>query len=190
MAIQARLRPFVSFVAAAVLVLSFCAAQAQAPISVAPKTVKAGTSPTLTISSAGLVDLSRLRASQIDISPRDGISNIRVSDATPQRLTLSFSLAGTAAAGPLTIALKADDDLTVSLRFVVEAADIQLCSPANCRPPRACNGDVCAMPVCTADNCRPPRDCFNGVCRPAKTCRPACRFPKPVCDDGVCILPR
>src|SRR6266545_4173754 len=99
MTIVARLRSLTGFAAIGLLCLLVSAAQAQAPLSVTPKTVKTGTSPALTVSSTGFFDLSQVSASQISIAPGQGVSGLRVSNPTAQSLILSFDLASGASTG-------------------------------------------------------------------------------------------
>jgi hypothetical protein len=120
MTAHARLRLLVGLAAIAVLALFMATAQAQAPISVSPSNVQAGTTPTLTISSNGFFDLSQVAASQIDINPRDGVTNLRVSNATARSLTLSFDLASAAAGGDRMLSINALD-VTVSMKLAVAA---------------------------------------------------------------------
>jgi hypothetical protein len=161
-----RYRSLVGLTASALLVLlmSMTAAQ-QPPIGVSPRDVKPGTSPTLTISSSGFLDLSQVSASQVGIEPSDGVSNLRVGNASPQSLSLSFDLAASAAPGARALSISVND-VTVSVRVLVD--DPQVCRPA-CSPPR---------PVCD-----------DGICvRLPHACMPRCVSPK-VCDDGVCKTP-
>jgi len=175
----------------AVALLTFVSlAHAQAPLVVTPKTVRAGTTPALTITSNGFFDLSRIAVGQIAIAPNSGVSGMRVSNASPGSVILSFDLATTATSGPRTLSLEAND-VTVLLKFAVEAAP-QVCSARNCRAPSTCVNGVCTAPpppVCSPANCRLPRRCEDGVCvRPTlpPACVPRCRAPTPHCVDGVC----
>jgi hypothetical protein len=147
------------------LLVSASVAQAQAPISVAPKNVRVGTSPTVTISTNGFFDLSAVTASQLDISPRTGVSNIRVSNPSARSLTVSFDLARSAAIGPRLLIVTAHD-VSVSMGLVVEREprDPSLCTPANCRPPRQCQDGFCVRPIACVPRCRPPRVCEFGRC--------------------------
>ena len=152
-----RLRCLAGLVAVAGLSLFISAAQAQAPLSVSPTTVKAGTSPTLTVTSNGFFDLSQVRASQISIS-NSGVSNIQVIKATPQSLTFSFFLARNAAAVERSLSITGHG-LSVSLRLNVEAAE-KACR-SSCRPPSSCENGKCVRP--------PPRRC-NPPCGPREFC--------------------
>jgi hypothetical protein len=161
-------RSFAALVATAFLALLVSAAQAQ-PLT--PKTVKAGTSPTLTVNSSGFFDLSQVSASQISVNPGTGVSNIRIGNATPQSATVTFDIASAATPGQRMLVI-ATSDVTVSMRLQVEpgVVPVAACNPSNCRPPRACNDDgICArLPVCNP-GCRPPKECVAGN---------RCQFPR------------
>src|SRR5262245_18906807 len=116
MAMLARLRSVVCLIAT---ICVSSAALAQAPLTVDPKTVKAGTTPALTLTTNGFFDLSQVSVSQIAINPRDGISGLRVSNASPRSAILSFDLAAQAPSGQRTLSIEAND-VTVLIRFVVE----------------------------------------------------------------------
>jgi hypothetical protein len=169
------------------------AAQAQAPLSVAPKTVKTGTSPALTVSSTGFFDLSQISTSQVAITPGDGISGLRISNPSAQSLILSFDLASTASVGQRTLSISVDD-VTVSLKLAVERGPPPPCSPQNCRAPSTCVSGVCTAPPrreCGPSNCRPPRQCNDeGACVRPPVCNPACRPPKECQPGNRCALPQ
>jgi hypothetical protein len=187
MTTHARRQSFVAVIATAFLTLWVALAQAQ-PIT--PKTVKAGTSPTVTVNSSGFFDLSQVPASQISVSPATGVSNIRISNATPQSATVTFDLAATASAGQRMLVINATD-VTVSIKFVVEPGAVAACTASNCRPPRACNGNVCDLPACGPSNCRPPKRCNDdGICITPPVCTPACRPPRECQSGNRCELPK
>ena len=165
-------RTFVALVAAAILTLLVSQVQAQ-PLT--PTTVTTGTSPALTINSSGFFDLSQLSASQVRVSPGTDVSNIRVSNATPQSAIVTFDLASTAKAGQRMLVINGDS-VTVSLKFSVEAG-APVCSPSNCRPPKICDGDTCVRP--------PPRLVCTPRCRPPKECQVS-----PTTGHNVCMLPQ
>jgi hypothetical protein len=149
-----------------VLLVSANVAQAQAPISVSPKTVQAGTSPTLTVSTNGFFDLSAVTAEQIDITPRSGVTNLRVSNASARSLSASFTLASNATLGPRSLVIRAHG-VTVSLDLLVGRAprDPDVCTPQNCRPPRfECQDNICVRVIACVPRCRPPRVCEFGRC--------------------------
>src|SRR5262245_9510117 len=157
--------------ALSLFLVSSGAAQAQAPMSVSPQTVKGGTSPTLTVTSNGFFDLSQVKVSQIEITPPTDITNLQVSNASARSLTVSFQLGANAAAGSRALVITAND-ISVSMKLIVERAPVD---PGLCRP-----------------TCRPPRECIDGRCvRPPRPvmCRPACRPPR-ICNEvGRCELP-
>ncbi len=160
------------------------------PQPVTPKSVKTGTSASLTLNSSGFFDLSRVTASQIAINPSAGVSNVALRNGTPQSAALSFDLAATAPTGPRAIVITTDD-VTVSIKFMVERGTVAVCTANNCRPPRVCNGNVCELPECGPSNCRPPKRCTDdGLCIRAPVCSPACRPPKECQPGNVCALPR
>jgi len=138
------IRLFIGLIIALLLSFPISPAEAQ-PINISPKTVNAGTSPTLTISSsASFLNLSQVSAAQLDINPRDAISNIQIKNATAERLVLSFDVASTALGGDRALVIKITDDVNVSIRFVV-VRDPNVCSP-ECRPPARCESGVCKLP--------------------------------------------
>lgn len=187
MTINARFGSLVGLAATAVLSLFISMAQAQAPLSISPNTVKPGATPVVTavtVSSTGFFDLSQIRASQIGIIPRDGISNIQVSNAAPRQMTLSFTLAGNAPAGDRSLMFTVNE-VTVSLKLRV-VRDLPVCSPGNCAPPKTCEGGICIAPRCDETTCRSPRACHAGVCRTERTCTPRCRNDQ-ICNDGLCV---
>jgi Quinohemoprotein amine dehydrogenase, alpha subunit domain III len=180
-------RSFVALVATAFLTLLISPAQAE---PVTPKTVKAGTSPTLTVNSSGFFDLSQVSASQISVSPGTGISNIRVGNATPLSATVTLDIASTATPGQRMLVI-ATSDVTVSMRLLVEPGVVPVCTPANCRPPRECDGNACVMAACSPSNCRPPRACNDdGICARIPVCNPRCRPPKQCVATNRCEFPQ
>jgi hypothetical protein len=144
MTAHVRVRLLVVLVATILVSLFVSLAEAQ-PISISPNEVNAGTSPTLTISaSPSFLNLAQLNAMQLEISPANDISNFRIVSATAERLTLSFDLARTAIGGDRALNIKLGDDVTVSLKLVVDR-DPLVCSPA-CVPPRSCQAGRCQLP--------------------------------------------
>jgi hypothetical protein len=87
-------------------------------IFVAPSTVPAGGAATLTVNSAGGLDLSQLAPSQVTIAPSDGISNLSVGNATPNSLALSFSSTPCTPTGNRTLTI-ANHDISASATFAV-----------------------------------------------------------------------
>jgi hypothetical protein len=157
---------------------------------VTPKTVKAGTSPALTVNSSGFFDLSQVSASQISVSPGTGVSNIRVSNATPTSATVTFDIGSTAAPGERMLVIDAGD-VTVSIKLLVEAGAAPVCGPTNCHPPRVCDGDACVMPECSPANCHPPRSCNDdGFCALPLICNPRCTPPRQCMPGNRCGLPK
>jgi hypothetical protein len=154
----------------------------------------AGTTPALTLTTIGFFDLSQVTPSQIAINPREGVSGLRVSNASPRSMILSFDLSAQATAGQRTLSIEAND-VTVLIKFMVERAPPPVCSPRNCRAPNTCVNGVCTPPpppVCSPANCRPPRRCEDGVCvrpPPPPVCSPRCRPPR-ICEDGRCVIPQ
>lgn len=138
---RAKLRAAITLIA---LASSFCLPANAEPISMSPNRVSAGTSPTLTITSSPFfINLAQLNAPQLGVSPSTDISNFRILSATPDRLTLSFDVARTAA-GERTLEIKLSEDVTVSIRLSVEG-DPLVCSPA-CVSPRVCEQGRCQLP--------------------------------------------
>jgi hypothetical protein len=173
-------RSIIALVATAFVTLLISLAQAQ---QITPKTVTAGTPAALTINSSGFFDLSQVSAARISVNPGTGVSNIRISNATPTSATVTFDLASSAKAGQRMLVINAGD-VTVSLKFSVEPAAARVCNPSNCRPPKVCDGDKCVPPACSAANCRPPRSCNDdGICALSLICIPRCR-PTMECKPG------
>jgi hypothetical protein len=173
-------RSFITLVAIAFLTLLASLAQAQ-PLT--PNTIKAGTSPTLTINSSGFFDLSQVTAAQISFNPAIGISNIQISNATPQTATLTLDVASSAAPGQRLLVIDAGD-VIVSIKLLVTPGAAPVCSPINCRPPRVCDGNACVMPECSPANCHAPRFCNDdGFCALPPVCNPRCRPPQ-ICMPG------
>src|SRR4051812_27801242 len=69
------------FVAAALLSVLVSAAHAQSPLSLNPTAFPAGAPAVMTITSNGFLDLSRVTASRISVSPSSGISNLQITSA-------------------------------------------------------------------------------------------------------------
>jgi hypothetical protein len=187
MTVRARRQSLIALIATGFLTLLISLAQAQ---PVTPKSVKAGTSPVLTVNSSGFFDLSQVPASQISVSPATGVSNIRVGNATPQSATVTFDLASAAPAGQRMLVINAAD-VTVSIKFLVEPGAVAACGPRNCLAPRICEGNACVLPACGPSNCRPPRFCDdNGVCTRPPVCNPRCIAPKQCEPGNICRLPQ
>jgi hypothetical protein len=187
MTTHARRQSLIALIATAFLTFSISLAQAQ-PIT--PKSVKAGTSPVLTVNSSGFFDLSQVPASQISVSPATGVSNIRVSNATPQSANVTFDLASTAPVGQRMLVINAAD-VMVSIKLLVEAGAVPVCSPRNCLAPRVCEGNACVLPACGPSNCRPPKACNDdGFCTTPPVCNPRCKPPKECKPGNRCELPQ
>jgi hypothetical protein len=139
--------------------LLFASALAQAD-PVTPTTVKAGTSPTLTINSSGFFDLSKVTSSQISISPSSGVSKLQISNNTPTSATVTFNLSSSASAGARMLVINTGD-VNISLKFTVES-DHNKCSLDNCRPPKACQDDgKCGLPPRCSPHCVSPQVCVK-----------------------------
>ena len=161
------LRYLTSLLAAAILSLSASMVAAQTPISIDPKTVQTGTSPTITVSSSGFFDLSKVTASQVSVNPGAGISNIRVSNGTPRSMSVSLDVSAKAASGERMLSISADD-VIVSVKLSVTGRR----DPNVCRPP-----------------CRFPNRCEDGACVPPPPhCNPRCVPPKICVQNNVCEL--
>jgi hypothetical protein len=157
---NATIRFLTCVIATAIISLSASMAQAQAPLSVSPGTVEAGGSPTLTVSSSGFFNLSKVNASQIAITPDKDISNIQVSKATPRRLTLSFD-AGNFSTGDHTLTINAND-VAVSVKFSIAAKpDRNACTPACRLPTPDCVGGRCLRPVRCEPKCPSDKRCVR-----------------------------
>jgi hypothetical protein len=75
-----------------------------AAIRIAPAPVAQGTSPSLAVTSSAGFDLSNV--GRVTVDPNDGISNIKITGATPAGLTLSFDLARCARGGNRTLTIQ------------------------------------------------------------------------------------
>jgi hypothetical protein len=127
-----------------ILASLFCLAANAEPISISPGTIKAGTSPTLTItSSPSFINLAQLNAPQIEVSPATDVANFRIVSATADQLTLSFDLARTAV-GDRTVNIKLGDNVVVTIKLALER-DPRICSQA-CVGPRICENGRCQLP--------------------------------------------
>jgi hypothetical protein len=122
----------------------FCAGANAEPISIFPREIKAGTSPTLTItSSPSFINLGQLNAPQLEVSPATDVTNLRIMSATADRLLLSFDVAKTAV-GDRTLNINLSDDVVVTIKLFLER-DPLICSP-NCVAPRICQHGICELP--------------------------------------------
>lgn len=127
-----------------ILASLFCLSANADPISISQREIKAGTSPTLTItSSPSFINLAQLNAPQLAISPATDVTNFRIVSAAPDQLTLSFDLARTAV-GNRTLNIKLSDDVVVTINLVLDR-DPLICSPA-CVAPRSCENGRCQLP--------------------------------------------
>ncbi|MCP1850270.1 MULTISPECIES: hypothetical protein [unclassified Bradyrhizobium] len=135
------------FVIAPIMVILaslFCLAANAESITIFPREIKAGTSPTLTItSSPSFINLAQLNASQLEVNPATDVTDIRIVSAAADRLTLSFDLARTAV-GNRTLNIKLSDDVVVTIKLALER-DPLICSPA-CVAPRICENGRCQLP--------------------------------------------
>jgi hypothetical protein len=144
--------------------------QVQGSITVAPNVVDTGTSPRVTISASGFFDLSEVTESQISIRPSQGVSQLQITGATAQHLTLSFDLAADASIGTRTLLIRNNDGATVVALDLVFRLGSHICRPP-CELPFRCSANVCVGP--------PPPP-------PPPQCRPPCR-PGFFCSEfGVC----
>ena len=146
--------------------VSGSAVWAQAPISISPKSIETGKSSTITVSSSGFFDLSKVTASEVSVNPNSGISNIQVGNATPQSLAVTLDVAARAAAGTRMLSINAND-VIVSMRLAVtQSRDPNVCHPA-CRPPRSCEDGKCVRPVSCNPRCVSPKVCEQKLGAPA-----------------------
>lgn len=138
--------------------------QVQGSITVSPNIVDTGTSPRVTITASGFFDLSEVSESQISIRPSQGVSQIQITGATAQTLTLSFELAADAAVGTRTLLIKNNDGATVVALDLLLRLGPHICRPP-CELPFRCSANVCVgpPPPPPPPQCRPP-------CRPGFFC--------------------
>src|SRR5262245_61039171 len=78
----------------------------QAAFSISPSIVGTGTTPTVTITAPGSLDLAAVQDNQIVVRPGDGVSDIRIVWATAQQLKVSFVISEDAATGVRSILIK------------------------------------------------------------------------------------
>jgi hypothetical protein len=161
-------------------------------LELSPTVVKTGESSKVVIKSGGFFDLSEIRQSQIGIRPNEGISDLRIVDATAQSLDLSFKIANTASAGIRTLFIKNTSGATVVALNLTLRLGLGICKPL-CQAPNICRDNVCVPPPPPPRECKPPCDpnsgeeCKNGACVLIK-CRPPCTDGK-LCISGRCQLP-
>jgi hypothetical protein len=137
-----------------VLALHGAHAQSQPPISISPQSVGADSFPNITVTSSGFLDLSKVSASDVTITPAAGIDSISVGNQSAQSVLVSFHVARTAKLGERTLSIGAQG-ITVSLKFSVAR---QQPPPSACVPgclfPRTCSegeGEcVLCQPKCTS----------------------------------------
>jgi hypothetical protein len=138
-------RSLACLVAIAALSLSslFSAAAAQ-PIGITPSTVHAGSSATLSVSSSAFfINLTQVSIKQLSFSPAQGISNLQISSAAPERMIITFNVAKDASGGPRTLNFNLTEDVTVSVRFSVAGGTVPgACTPA-CPPDAVCISGKC-----------------------------------------------
>ncbi len=136
--------------------------------SVSPTTAAAGTSPTLTVTTNGTVDLGNVTTKQFGIKPSAFASNYKIISQFAQELTFSMDIARSAQPGLWTLFVNdASGHEVVALNFNITAA-----APP---PPRTCNPPCAATLVCSNGECVEPGclecarrglGCFRGTCVP------------------------
>lgn len=159
---------------------------AQFSATLSPSTVETGSSPTLTISVSGFLDLSEVQLPQISIQPSQGIANMRIASATAQRMLLVFDLSKSASPGNRILRIKDASGATrISLDLTVKLAP-DVCRP-ECQPPKRCVNNQCVLPsdICIPA-CGPFQRCRNNVCvHDPDICEPPCG-PGLVCNENHC----
>ena len=78
-------------------------------LSVAPATVTTGYIDSLVVESGPLLDLSKVKVSQISLRPDNDVTDIRIRSASVTRLDLSVDLSDNAELGPRTIIVATDN---------------------------------------------------------------------------------
>lgn len=164
-------------------------AQTGGSITVSPVEVTTGTDVTVTLAASGFFDLSEVRASQVGLRPNQGVSNLRITSATAQRMELSFQLSEDATPGTRTLFIKDRNDVTIVALDVFFKLNPRICRPA-CVSPIVCRDNRCFLPgdVCTpgCDRCE---NCIANRCV-EKRCTPACNSnatPPEFCECGICV---
>jgi hypothetical protein len=171
-------------------------------ITVSPAEVEIGTAAmerTVTLNASGFFDLGDVQASQIRIRPGESISDIKIRNATAQRMELSFTVSANAKDGVRALLIKDQKGATVvavDVRFKLAS---NVCRPA-CPTTMVCKNNACEPapppppphPTCTP-NCDPCQKCVaHNVCRDLE-CRPPCvnapgqHF---ACECGKCVPAR
>jgi hypothetical protein len=92
---------------------------AEAPvIRIVPEPLAPGTAKRFAIAASAGFDVSQVGPAQVSVDPRDGISNIKISGATPTGLTVTFDLARCTPGGNRTLTIAAGG-ASASASFVV-----------------------------------------------------------------------
>jgi len=160
MALTARLR-WLAFLVFALLNL-IGTAHAQLPLIIEPKALEIASTVTLTVTSNGAFDLSRITARQVNFrtfeqepfEERD-IQTVKV-DATARKLTVTAAIPDRRIAGDRLMDINFGD-MIVSLKFTL--AQPFVC-PASCQPPRMCVNKICVLPPSKCNpRCQLPRVC-------------------------------
>lgn len=162
---------------------------ASGSISVSPVQVEIGTSPTVILTASGFFDLSSVEPSQLGISPNQGISNLRITSATAQRMSLSFEISADASEGIRTLFIKDQSGARVVALDLLLKLPRHICRPA-CTGTTSCRNNHCEFDhtICTPQ-CGFCERCVANFCSP-KVCSPACNTsgtPPEVCECGQCV---
>lgn len=165
-------------------------------ITVSPAEVEIGTAATertVALNASGFFDLGDVQASQIRARPGDGISNIKIKNATAQHMELSFTVSPGAKDGVRSLLIldrKGGTVVALDVRFKLAS---NVCRPA-CQANMVCRNNACQPappppPTCTPA-CQGCQECVaHNVCR-EPACRPACNpnaSPPTVCECGRCV---
>lgn len=153
----------------------FASAFAQVSITISPNIVDTGKTNTVDLSVPGFFDLSQVDLSHIGMRPNQGVSNVRINNATAQHMSLSFDLSPDTATGTRTLFVNNSSGANVIALDLVVKIGSDICRPA-CTSPARCVNNACVTPV-TPPPSPPPR------------CIPACVSPRQ-CIDGRCQIPQ
>lgn len=161
------------FVVAPLSMLIFLApatvARGQSPITVSPGVIETGTETNLTIGASGSFDLAEVGDPQISLRPNDGVTRIRIREATGQRLILSVQLERRTRTGTRTLLIKNNEGRTVVALDLVVRIGSHICRPS-CNAPLVCQENVCGVssspiqPVPCNPPCGPSQACEFGRC--------------------------
>ena len=137
-----------------------------AAASVSPASVAAGTSPTMTVTTNGTIDLGNVTTQQFGIKPNLGITNIKILGQTAQDLRFSTDIASSATPGTRTLFVNdASGHEVVALNLEITPSAPPCGGP--CPNGLVCVTGLGCVEPCNNKSCPPDRgSCVNGRCVP------------------------